>query len=448
MHHISRWILASFEQWRYVLLALLRLPYWGARRALGREGNWSTSILSRWGYVPVGSGTESNKSAIWINALSGGEATQLVSFCRLLHSEVPDARIVVSVGSGGIADFVRRNVPEVDEVFDTPWDIGWVCRRALKRVAPRIVVFVENVYSPFLAKNARSFGAQTVLVSGLVDESFAPHPIYRRAFRLGFYDHIDSFLVKSESDSQALAKLRPASTVATTVAGDMKYDIEFLRIDEAALSAMNESLALSGRKGALIVAGSTHEGEGPVVLEAVARLKQRGLSPTLIIAPRYAATFNEVRESALHLGLSLTLRSQIEVGTSVPSDIILVDTFGELARMYALADVAILGGTLFRRWKVGFGQNIIEPIMARKPVMFGPHMSQFRGIANHLKNVWSGLEVHDSDQVYDSLARLLDDDGLYSLVVRAEEDLISENQMNIKRQADHVASRYHNGASS
>lgn len=429
------WIGVFFVQLHYCVMLCLRMPYYFVKAVLLRQDTiWGQRLLTRWGFLPQGLlDTVRGRDVIWIDAFSGGEVTQIVTFCQRLKAQLADYTIILSTNNDYAARFARQNVHGLDYVFDTPWDIGFVCRKVLTKIRPVALVFVENVYFPILAKCAQRKRVKTVLVSGLVNLAFKGHPIYRRAFRLRFHRYVKLFAVKSRQDHATLVDNLGVPPDAVETGGNLKFDLDWLHVSKETETQLRSSLGLVENDRFVLVAGSTHEGEAKLILRAVDQLQMRGLRIRLLIAPRYAHTINEVIEEAEEMGLASILRSAIKPGSQLGEDVVVIDTFGELSRMYSVADAVILGGTFFRRWKVGFGQNIIEPLACLKPILFGPFVSQFRDITERLKATWPELEVRTADDLTQSIACLMTDKAVYQNILRTEKEILEENRGNVDR---------------
>ena len=310
-------------------------------------------------------------------------------------------------------------------------------RRALRRLRPAALIFVENVYSPVLAKEAAREGIPTILVSGLVRSEFCPHEIYRRAFGLGFFRHIALFLVKSHLDAECLARLGvPPERVQ--VAGNLKFDASHLKVLNSSLSRLRSDLKLQENEQVL-VAGSLHEKEDEMVIDAFKALREKVPRARLILVPRYGSLLPSIERKLAADGLKFGKRTRLspEVQPGVP--VILVDTFGELPSLYALGQAAILGGSFFKRHGVGFSQNIVEPLMHRVPVVFGPYASQFQEITSALQESWSGLLCTDSPSLANALFVMLRDQEVRQHVLSQVDRILDLNQDALGRHIQAVA---------
>jgi 3-deoxy-D-manno-octulosonic-acid transferase len=143
-----------------------------------------------------------------------------------------------------------------------------------------------------------------------------------------------------------------------------------------------------------------------------------------------------VADTLQKTGLASCLRSRMSKGEAVKQEVLLVDTFGELPALYALADAVILGGSFSYRWKAGFGQNIVEPLIAGKPVLHGPFVGQFEDITERLRGVWPGTQVEGVDALVSSLEQLIAQPSLRERLAAEARAIVAANSDNARR---HVA---------
>lgn len=422
----------------YAAKAFLRPIYYWARERMGMPIPENPRFPMRWGRPPRDL-TEvlKGRRPIWIDALSGGEATQIVSFCRRLQSTFPRFPLLLSSNNEYARRFCSERISALTAVIETPWDIGFVVRRSLRRLRPCALIFVENVYSPILAKEASHAGIPTILVSGLVRSEFRPHEIYRRAFGLGFSRYISLFIVKSSLDAECLARLGvPPDRIK--VAGNLKFDASHLEASEPALDRLRSDLNLK-EDDRILVAGSLHEKEDELVIDAFKALIQKEPKARLILVPRYGKLISSIERKLAGVGLEFGKRApnSLEIRPGVP--VILIDTFGELFSLYALGQAAILGGSFFRRHGVGFSQNIVEPLMRRIPVVFGPYASQFREITSLLEESWRGSLCTDSSSLAQSLLVLLNDQEARGRVLFSMDQILASNRDALEKHVEAVA---------
>jgi len=427
----------SALQRQYALNAYRWLPVTFARRVVfGRDPYWRQVFWSRWGRFPSDAlRALEGGPVVWIDALAGGEITQSVSFCRGLRERLPQHRLLLTTNNRYSYDFARRNLA-VDAVVDAPWDCVGPVRRALARVNPVALVAIENLTAPVLFMEAARRGVTTAVVSGLMSHGAQRHPMMTRAMELGPFSRLTVIGAKEEEDREGfVAAGAPSARVVRS--GNMKFDLDFLSVDPAARDALARSLHL-GPMEPILLAASVHPGEERLVGEAFLQARRHEPDLRLVLVPRYDFHADAMMATLAELGLASVRRTRLGAGPPAGAPVIVVDTFGELNRLYALATAVFLGGTTYVRNVVGFGQNPIEPLAHRKPLFFGPVMNLWRGIADELKTSWPGLEIGDANDLAKGVVAVLQDTVLVDRILKTVDAILSRHGDDVRRNVDLV----------
>jgi 3-deoxy-D-manno-octulosonic-acid transferase len=196
----------------------------------------------------------------------------------------------------------------------------------------------------------------------------------------------------------------------------------------------------------ILVAGSIHPKEEKIVIGAYDFLKNNARYPVrLIVVPRYNHFIPRIIAELDKFGYKHVLRSCLGQKEFSPEDVVIVDTFGELAYLYALSSVIVVGGSFIKRNPCGFGQNIVEPLLNIKPVFFGPYMGQFREITSDILQIYAGAQANSSHQLGENIVNLLNDGGLTKSVLSRMRGIVAENSQSIKTHADLIANLVKNG---
>jgi 3-deoxy-D-manno-octulosonic-acid transferase len=390
---------------------LLLIPYWlleGLRhgkylRNLGQRLGFSFPTLSK---LP-----ENRPGAIWIHAVSVGEALSGVTLARRLKQVYPDRPLVISTTTLTGQALARERMPFADAIFYFPLDWAFCVRRVLRAVRPAIVVVLETEIWPNFLREARQRGVPVVFVSGRIsDRSFARYQRFLGVFGffLGpFLRHAladaTSFLMQSEKDAERIRALgAPAERVE--VSGNLKYDLEL----PAATPISHWLLTEAQRRGRspIIVAGSVVATEEPHALIAFGTLQGEYPKALLVLAPRKPECFASAAEFIDESHRKFIRRSQLPIPgpsqngaltgePSIPDDVtvILLDTIGELASLYRVADGAFVGGSLVPSG----GHNILEPAAFGKVPVFGPSMENFAEIAERFTAAGAAVQVESPE---------------------------------------------------
>jgi 3-deoxy-D-manno-octulosonic-acid transferase len=432
---------------RYRLAAYRSLPITFVRRVIvGRDRYWRRYFWNRWGHVgrsleralrlPAEAGGKTGaRPVLWLDALSGGEVTQSVTFCRELRAALPGWTIVFSTNNKYSFDFASSHLA-VDAVFDTPWDLPGPVRRAIRRIRPAAFVCIHNIFCPVLIQEAHRAGVTTVVVSGSMGKDYALHPIYQRTSELSPYADLDWIGAWSPEDVEGFVAAG-ADPARVRVTGNMKFDLEFLRLSDRERRELASSLQLAEDEPVLL-AVSIHPGEEEVVGRAYLRARETAPNLRLMIAPRYSFDIETMTATLGRLGLSSVRRTALARATLAPGAAIVVDTFGELSRLQAIAAVVFLGGTMYCRNGIGLGQNPIEALAHRKPLFFGPFMNLWRVITDELKAAWPAVEVASADDLAAGVLAVLAGDPVAAAVMRRTDAILARHAGDVRRNVDLV----------
>ena len=357
----------------YRFLTILLAPLWLLVLAIRQRGGFRPK--ERLGGLP-----ERTDEPVWIQAVSVGEvriALRLAS--RLLELGIPVA--LTSTTATGLALAAREGPPELRPAA-FPIDLDFSVRRAFAAVRPRALVLVETELWPLLFKRARALGVPVFIANARLSErAFARtmkfKDLYGRALK-------DAHVAAQNEEHAARFKLLGAYPGLVQVLGNIKYDL----LPPPQFERAREELRTLLPEGPLWVAGSVREGEEDLVLQAHAEVRKISPQARLILAPRHLDRAPLCADLAALRGFRVTRRSAAAGGEW---DVLVLDTVGELWSAYALAAAAFVGGSLI---PLG-GQNLLEPAFLGKPVIFGPHMDNFKEEAERLAASGGGFRVEN-----------------------------------------------------
>lgn len=376
------------------LLALGYLPAFLVRKVWG--AGYPLALRDRLGFlrVPPPAGGE----RFWVHAVSVGEVMAAVPLVQALRARWPEADVVVSTVTATGERVARARLTDVAALVTFPLDFPGAVRRAVRRVEPRCFVALETELWPNLLRALRATGVPAVLANGRIsDRSYRRYRLVRGLFRRVLAD-VALFGMQSEEDARRIISLG-AAPERVVVTGNLKMEAP---PGEAGAERLWRRLLHLG-EASVLVAGSTHRGEETLVLDAFLAARRRVDGLRLILAPRHPERLDEVEQLVGARGLGVVRRSRVAAGQTAP--VILLDTIGELASLYGVADVIFVGGSLV---PVG-GHNVIEPALHGKPVIFGPYMGNFRESARLLLDGGGGAQVQDGRELLAAVGRLLDD---------------------------------------
>jgi 3-deoxy-D-manno-octulosonic-acid transferase len=353
---------------------------------------------------------QAERGAIWIHAVSVGETLAVVRLARNLQGLFPDRKIFLSSVTPAGRSAGESRLPSVAGRFYLPMDWRGAVGAALKRIQPSLLVIVETELWPNLLRASHEHGAQIILVNArLSPRSFRRYLLVRSLMRR-VLEHVDVICAQTEADAERFQYLG-AAPERVVLSGNLKFDAEPPRAGD--FPRLLEKAATITERGPIMIAASTMPGEEPLVLEAWSKIRAQYPKALLILAPRHPARFDEVAQILTGSGCSYTRRTHLasqeaEVSSQVAApEVLLLDSIGELAGIFELADVVFVGGSLVPTG----GHNILEAAYWAKPVVFGPHMENFQDITRLFLEADACVQVQDAEELAETVLKLFGDRG-------------------------------------
>jgi 3-deoxy-D-manno-octulosonic-acid transferase len=347
-----------------------------------------------------------NRRVIWVHALSVGEVLSAVSLLYSLKNQFPEYELFFTTTSETGHQVARERMTSLNCHFSyLPLDLWWIVRRTVKNIGASLFVLVETDLWPNLLWSLAREGTPIVLVNGRVsDRSF---PRYRLGYRFTskVFNNIDVFCMQSEEDGRRM-RLLGVTASKINVIGNIKFDQPLTKSVRRERDQLVKKLGWAP-PSTTWVAGSTHPGEENSILEVYAKLREEFPNLALILAPRSQQRFEEVFSLAKQRGWQTERRSQLlgEKNKYVRVDVLVLDTIGELACFYSLGNFAFVGGSLVDSG----GHNPLEAAQRGLPVVFGPHMANFKDIAEILTESGGGFQVSTKAELYEKIRAWLVD---------------------------------------
>jgi 3-deoxy-D-manno-octulosonic-acid transferase len=351
---------------------ILSLPYWLYQ--ILRHGKYRTGFFERMGRVPArlrAEGTESSRRVIWVHAVSVGEVLAVSGLVEQMSHSFRRHRVLVSTTTDTGQELARKRFGEAN-VFYFPLDFAFAIRPYLRALQPELVVLAETEFWPNFLRLAHASGTRIAVVNARIsDRSWPNYRRWRWALRR-MLAVVDLLLAQTSEDSARLQSIG-AETGRVQVTGNLKFDLG-LSESPPIVESLRRSLATEGA-GPVLVCGSTVEGEEPLLLKAFENVRVEHPRAVMILAPRHPERFDQVAILLQQLGIPSRRRSRWQ-GEPLAGGVLLVDSIGELAALYSLAEVAFVGGSLVPRG----GHNIIEPAQHGVAIVVGNHTENFRDI--------------------------------------------------------------------
>lgn len=388
----------------YQLLALLALPfallYHGYRSfSRGRK----SAFGERLGFLPTTARQRlAHQPVLWLHAVSVGEVVAARPLLRVLRQQLPGYRLLLTVTTE-----TGRRVAEQDGLADLvtyfPFDVGFAVRRLLDAMAPQAIIIMETEIWPVFTLEASRRNIPLMLANGRISERSFPRyqrfawffkPILLRFSMIG---------MQSEADLQRIRAIG-AEPANSAVLGNLKYDMPFGPVTDEERRQLRQRYRIPADCAVLTV-GSTHPGEEQQVLDAYHALRQQFTTLLLVLVPRHPERSREVELLAEQAGCGVIRRSALDQqhDDCRAGAVLLVDTVGELMALYALADLALVGGSLVPTG----GHNLLEPASRGIPQLFGPHMDNFREITALVLDYGAGIQVADQHELQTVVAECL-----------------------------------------
>ncbi|HKS77186.1 MAG TPA: 3-deoxy-D-manno-octulosonic acid transferase [Terriglobales bacterium] len=347
---------------------LLSLPYWLLQSI--RHGKYRRGLRERLGRVPSGL-TRAGEPTLWVHAVSVGEVLAVSQLVDAFQARHPAYRVVVSTTTDTGQNLALKKFGE-GNVFYFPLDFGFAIRPYLEALRPQLVVVAETEFWPNFLRLTHRSGARVAIVNARISDKSWPG--YRRFRWLlnSVLRNVDLFLTQTEEDRKRLIDIgAPAHRVQ--VSGNLKFDVP-PPPSPPIVSSLRANFEQAGATP-ILVCGSTVDDEEPLLLQAFQNVLASYPKAVMILAPRHPERFAEVAKLLDDLGVQHWRRS-LWSGERIVGGVLLIDTIGELASLYALADIAFVGGSLVPRG----GHNIIEPAQHGVPIVVGNHTENFRDI--------------------------------------------------------------------
>lgn len=339
----------------------------------------------------------------WLHAVSVGEVNIAMKLANALRALEPDLQCVLTTTTTTGFALARKTVPPWIEPMYTPLDYWPIMKRAFSVIRPTRIVLIEAEVWPNLAAIAHALRIPLALVNARLSPRSERRYRRFRFFVAPTFRLLDLVCVPERGDIERWTALGvPEKRIHLT--GSIKFDPEVAK-PEAAAVARWDAKGKFNSDSLVLFGGSTHPGEEEILATVFLRLREQFPSLRLFIAPRHVERLQAIRAQLGTMPMRMTLASEALSCDTTDADCVLLDTTGELQRWYPIATVVFIGKSLTARG----GQNPVEPILAGKPVVFGPHMENFATLAQTLISNNAAKQVNDTDSLERALADLLRD---------------------------------------
>ncbi|MBM4332680.1 MAG: 3-deoxy-D-manno-octulosonic acid transferase [Deltaproteobacteria bacterium] len=340
---------------------------------------------------------------IWVHAVSVGEVSAIHPLLRQLRAAYPKGCLVLSTGTKSGQKVARERVSEATAIFFFPLDLPFIVRRVIRKVRADLFILAETEIWPNFLRIMKEEGGRTMLANGRISDRSFPRYRKTRFFWTAVLDYLDAMSMIRVQDGERIISMG-ANPVHVFVNGNCKFDQAAFMAEPAYQEEMKELLGVD-EKDRVFVAGSTHEGEEEIVLQAFLSMRQRYPNLILALVPRHAQRADRLEKLLVQLRIEdFIRRSQLGAEGRKGRRVVLWDTFGELFKIYSLATVVFCGGSLVPRR----GQNILEPAAWGKVVLYGPSMEDFLDAHQLLKDSGAGIMIRSAEELAERSLYFLD----------------------------------------
>jgi 3-deoxy-D-manno-octulosonic-acid transferase len=376
-------------------------------------------------------GRLSRQRSTWLHAVSVGEVNIALKLANALRALEPDLHCVLTTTTTTGFALANKNAPPWIDVIYTPLDYWPIMRRAFSVIRPTRILLIEAEVWPNLVAFARECQIPTILVNARLSPRSERRFRRFRFFVAPTFRLLDLVCAQEPDDIDRWAAIG-VKRDRIRVVGSIKYDPNGRdQISEAQINVPHADLSNTDRQRPVLFGGSTHRGEEEILTTIFLRLRQQFPSLQLFIAPRHVERLREIRSQLATLPLRVAPASEVAIDRESDADCVLLDTTGELQRWYDIATVVFVGKSLTAHG----GQNPVEPILAGKPVVFGPHMENFGMLARTLVSRKAAIQVRDADSLERAIVALLQDTEARQRLVQNALEVLSTHKGATERAA-------------
>jgi 3-deoxy-D-manno-octulosonic-acid transferase len=364
---------------------------------------------------------------IWVHALCVGEVFSTRPLIKALKYRFPDMPVVLTVKTKQGMSVARQELSnEVEALYYMPLDYSSAVSRVADAVNPSILLLIESDIWPGLFSVLRKRGIKIILINGRVSpRTLKGYKRFRRYFMRVLND-IYLLLMQTDLDRARMIEAGVAPYRVKTT-GNIKFDQDWLPMDKKEHDKWKERLGLDINKR-IIVAGSTHEGEEEPLLKAFHMLLEHHHDLIMIMAPRKLERVSFIESVGKSLGLEIIRRTALERERK-KYNVLILDTIGELGRIYGLSCISFVGGSLV---PMG-GHNLLEPASFGCPVLFGRHTHNFVQMSELLLEHGGGKRLDGPEELYPVMKSLLEDDAMRNAMGKNAKTFVKANSGAINR---------------
>ena len=407
-----------------LVFIFVALPYFLYRlvveKGFGHRFRQNMGLVRREEIAPV-----ADTNCIWLHGASVGEMVAISPLVKEIKNLMPERKVLVSAVTVGGYDMARQIMPEADAIINFPLDLPFVASSMVSRIRPGIFIMVETELWPNFLRAIRERNIPAMMMNGRISEKSAKSYRYLSSLLRDMLNTINLFCMQSSIDAKYITQLG-ADPKKIIVTGNTKFDQTYAEVSPEDLATYKTELGLGEDAWPVIVAGSTHRTEEEAVLTSFTAVRKKYPHARLIIAPRKLNRIEEIKKVNAKFGYEMGFRSKLKEmeGKRPEFPVLMLDTIGELGRIYAIGDIVFVGGSLVRYG----GHNVLEPAAHAKPILVGPSMEDFKDSYSLLSKAGACRMVSDADGLAEAFLEIAGDDNLRKRMGEASIQIIRENR--------------------
>lgn len=383
-----------------------------------------SELLERLGHHKISS---DSLKPLWIQAASVGEVTIAERIINAIKEKHPALPIVLTTTTRTGRQLAREKIKNVESIIYFPFDFKRTVRTFLDRIDPELLIMIETEIWPNLLWEMGNRKIRCMIVNGRIsDKSYKKYqmikPLISRALQSIVSACMSSPLYASRITNLGLHSEK------VIITGNIKFDSRISLSEEEQTSLMN----LMGLHNhyEIFLAGSTAEGEDQAIIDAYIEVARMCKHPILLIAPRHIHRTSEIEHLLQQKNLTYTKLSSLKKKECHPhGDAVIIDTIGDLSKIYSFGTIIFVGGSLVSKG----GHNILEPASFGKPVLFGKHMENFQEMADAFVKNGAGFVVHDAEDLSKKMEYLLTNKDAYRTAGQKAREIFEENSGSLQK---------------
>ena len=385
-----------------IIAVIMIIPVFMVRSI--REKGFVMRIRQSLGFFPEHALEKvAKKHCIWVHAASVGEIVATSPLIKEFRKEFPKTPILVSVVTTSGYEMANRIIKDADSIIYFPLDLPFLAGHVLRRIHPRVFLPVETELWPNFLKTARQLHIPVMMVNGRISDRSVKQYKHLHSLLTEMIGTVKKFAMQSQIDADYIMRLG-APPELVTVTGNTKFDQTYTDVSAAEKAQIIQEMGLKDNEG-IFLAGSTHRGEEEFVLKAFQAVREKHRGARLVIAPRELLRTQEVIHLCKKAGFTVTTRTKLQQVEPNHEDVVILDTIGELGKVYSVGDVVYVGGSLIPHG----GHNILEPAAHGKAIIVGHNMFNFKDTHALFKNRDACITVNNEKELVEEVVRLFDD---------------------------------------